>query len=101
MNTSGSAAEIMKWKKSSAVARCFAQLFASNYAALIEIVDKVFGGKDYGNLQMAYVIAICTTLLDPKNNRIKCRENSMKKKIDYYFVSFAEDGNLAWCEKLL
>lgn len=88
MNTSGSPADIMKWKKKPAVTKCYNQLFTDNFEALMAIFDKVFGPKKYTNLQMAYVIAICTTFLNPKNNRIKCKKNAMKRKIQFYLVSF-------------
>jgi hypothetical protein len=52
----------MNWKKKPEVRKCYHQLFKNNYKALVKIVDRVFGNKDYSNLQMAYVIAICTIL---------------------------------------
>jgi hypothetical protein len=88
INTADSPAEIMNWKKKPEVRKCYHQPFKNNYKALVEIVDRVFGNKDYSNLQMAYIIAIYTTFLNPKNDNIRCKESSMKKKLCYYLVSF-------------
>lgn len=88
INTAGSPAGIMDWKRDSAVAKCYDLLFANNYKVLVEIVDKVFAEKKYSDLQMAYVIAICTTFLNPRNHQIKCKEALMRRKIKYYLVSF-------------
>jgi hypothetical protein len=87
INTADSPMEIIKWKNNAAVAKCYNQLFANQYKVLVEIVDKVFGEKKYSNLQMAYVIAICITFLNPKNKQIKCKETLMREKIHYYLVS--------------
>ena len=88
INITDSPVKIMRWKKNAAVTSCYQKLFANNYKTLVEIVNKVFGDKGYTNLEMTYVISICTTILNLKNNRIKCQESLMKKKIDYYLVSF-------------
>jgi hypothetical protein len=88
INTADPPVDILKWKKKPAIAKCYYQLFSNHHKALVEIVDKVFGEKNYSNLQMAYVISICITILNPKNKHIKCQENVMKKKIHYYLVSF-------------
>lgn len=88
INTTATPSEILKWKKNPAVNRCYNCLFENNHKDFVDIVDKSIGGRKYTDLQMAYVIAICTTFLNPKNTRVKCEGAFMKKKIHYYLVSF-------------
>jgi len=59
------------------------------------ILEKVF---PTGNIpeaqiseaQIAFVIAICTTVLDPRNEDINAKESIMRSKIDHYLVDFCK-----------
>lgn len=92
INTNSSTTEIANWKKMPKVARCYKMLFekigdkrSSN--GLLCIIQKVFQDKkDYSNTEIAYVIAICTTMLNPKHDAIKLKKEIMMRKAKYYLV---------------
>src|SRR2546429_2111541 len=49
---------------------------------------KVFPNSDASNIQIAFVIAVCTTFLNPKYKYINAKENTMRQKVKHYIVSF-------------
>ena len=50
---------------------------------------KVFSmGNKILEAQIAFVIAICTTLLDLRNEHINAKESIVRCKIDHYLVGF-------------
>jgi hypothetical protein len=52
------------------------------------IIERVFIGKDYSNAELSYVIAICKSVLNPKNSSLQLRESMMKSKVKHYMVGF-------------
>lgn len=88
INNSDSPADITEWKKKPIVAECYKKLFSDNNSLLVKIFEKVFGNKDFPLPHAAYVVTICTTFLNPKNERIRCEEETVKEKVKYYLVSF-------------
>ena len=74
---------------------CYEKLFApinnedSDNSTLSCILEKVFPtGNKILEVQIAFVIAICTTLLDPRNEHINVKESIVRCKIDHYLVGF-------------
>ena len=71
---------------------CYKKLFAhkdSDNSTLSCILEKVFStGNKIPEVQIAFVIAICTTLLDPRNEHINAKESIVRRKIDHYLVGF-------------
>jgi len=54
---------------------------------LTHIIQKVFLDKnDYSNAELAYVVAICTTMLNPKHDTIVLKKDVMMRKVKYYLV---------------
>lgn len=97
IKTSNSPLEISAWKNRKEVKNCYLSLFKKknnddNSIMLSRIIHKVFPEKeDLPNVQIAYVIAICTTMLNPKNERIQLSESEMKRKVTHYLVSFIKN----------
>lgn len=52
------------------------------------IIERVFQGKKFSNVELAYVTAICMTMLNPKHDVLQLREGIMKRKVNYYLVGF-------------
>ena len=53
------------------------------------ILEKVFSmGNKIPKVQITFVIAICTTLLDLRNEYINAKESIIRRKIDHYLVGF-------------
>lgn len=86
--------EVYAWKRSQNVIECYKKLFEKlndepdSPRTITFIVEKVFSGKQYTNAELAFVVAICKTLLDPKHDSLQLKEVMMKKKVNYYLVSF-------------
>ena len=55
---------------------------------LVHIIKKVFSENDYSNTELAYVMAICSTLLNPRNDEIMLKKNIMKWLVKKFLVSF-------------
>ena len=55
---------------------------------MTRIIEKVFSEKKYSKVEMAYVIAICTTTLNPNRDELQLKESVMKCKVEYYLVGF-------------
>lgn len=91
INTNSSATEIANWKKRLEVAECYKGLFEKinerSPTGLLRIIQKVFlDKKDFSNAELAYVIAICTMMLNPKHDAIKLKKEMMMRKVKYYLV---------------
>lgn len=85
--------EITKWKKTKEVANCYKKLFESldsNTERLVLdiIIDKVLPEKTKPLVQIALIIAVCTTMLNPKYEKIQLEEKMMKRKVAHFLVSF-------------
>ena len=54
------------------------------------ILEKIFPTGNIPEAQIAFVIAICTTVLDPRNEDINAKESIMRSKINHYLVDFCK-----------
>ena len=54
----------------------------------MNIIEKVFLEKEYSNIEFAYIIVICKTILDPKHDSLQLKESMMKRKVKRYLVGF-------------
>ena len=68
---------------------CYNKLFndKKDSVPLAKILEKVLG-KDPSTNHMAFVMALYSVMLDPNSEGIYASENSMKKKMNKYLVSF-------------
>ena len=48
------------------------------------IIERVFLGKEYTNVELAYVVAVCETTLNPNNNSLQLNESIMTNKINHH-----------------
>jgi len=83
--------EISKWKERKEVSECYNNLFKpidNTEKTVLERVIKKSLKKDPTNIEVAYVIAICVNLLNPKCYKLKLATKLMKRKVKYYLVSF-------------
>src|SRR5438067_1635606 len=88
-----SPSEIANWKNTKEVADCYKKLFQSmdSTDALIldRIIDKVLPFEENRPLvQVALIVTVCTTMLNPKYERIQLGEKIMKNKVAHFLVSF-------------
>ena len=79
INTNSSMTEIANWKKRPEVAECYKRLFKKINkrfpTGLLHIIQKVFlDNKNLSNAKLAYVIAICIMMLNPKHDAIKLKK---------------------------
>ena len=95
INTNARPEEISEWKRRREVEECYRNLFKKvnpnkddSPLMLTHIVNKIFPKKDYSDAELAYVMAICSTVLNPKSNEIMCRKDTTKKRVKKYLVSF-------------
>jgi len=95
INTNAGPEEISAWKKRSEVESCYKSLFQKvnpdkqdSPLMLIHIVNKIFPKNDYSNAELAYVMAACSTILNPRNDEIMLKKNITKQKVKKYLVSF-------------
>lgn len=85
--------EISDWKKNERVAECYKNLFNpvnenSRQLTISRIVEKVFPQEEMPpNVQTAYVIAVCTTMLNPRYEKIIVTEKIIKSKMERFLVS--------------
>lgn len=93
IHSNASPIDIAEWKQSREVASCYKKLFErvneDEPLHLSKIIKKVTGKKSPTNVETAYIIAICTTILDPKTSTLMLKESVMKRKVKYYLVGFA------------
>lgn len=83
--------EIANWKEKKEVSDCYKKLFKSmkdtNKLVLDRIIEKVLPSEEKPKIQVALIIAVCTTMLNPKYKKIQLDEKMMKKKVTHFFVS--------------
>ena len=94
IKSSASPTEIAEWKQKEEVANCYDLLFKqinpnTEQLYVVKILEKVFPSKETTppNIQVAYVVAICTAMLNPAYESIQLGERLMKKMVSYYLVS--------------
>jgi len=86
--------EISNWKKSPEVNASYKKLFKrmndnNNLPLTISfIIERVFLKKEYTNVELAYVVAVCKTILNPNNDLLQLNESIMTNKINHYLVGF-------------
>ena len=94
IKSNSSPSEISKWKKSQEVAACYKKLFKKmtdeedSPRTISRIIEKVFLGKEYSNVEFSYVVAVCKMMLNPKHNSLQLKESTMKSEVKRYLVSF-------------
>jgi hypothetical protein len=94
--------DIITWKEKKTVAECYEKLFQpansdTDKCILQKIIEKIYPTEDDPpKVQVAFVIAVCTTILNPRNKRIQLNERIMKSKVAHYLVSFY---NFVNCDK--
>lgn len=92
INTNAQPSEILKWKRKPEVANCYKNLFEKmdnnedSPLTLTRIIQRVFK-KDYSDVEMAFVVVICVSILNPKYGKLKLATKTMKRKIKSYLVS--------------
>ncbi|GET67289.1 hypothetical protein GLOIN_2v1834793 [Rhizophagus irregularis DAOM 181602=DAOM 197198] len=70
INTNAGPSEIAKWKRKPEVKSCFEGF----------VIDKVLQ-NGHSNAELAYVLAICSTILNPNHDEIMLKKNIMKQKV--------------------
>ena len=94
--------DIITWKEKRTVAECYEKLFKpassdTEKCILQKIIEKIYPTEDDPpKVQVAFVIAVCTTILNPRNKKIQLNERMMKSKVAHYLVSFY---NFVNCDK--
>ena len=88
-----SPSEIANWKNTKGVADCYKKLFQSmdstDKLVLDRIIEKVLPFEENQPLvQVALIVAVCTTILNLKYERIQLGEKIMKNKVAHFLVSF-------------
>lgn len=93
INAKSSITEIADWKAKPSVASCYERLFnrmreddLESPTVLTHIIQKVFLDRSFSNAEVAFVIAICTTMLNPKCDKIVLDKDTMIRKVKYYLV---------------
>ena len=92
IKSNASPSEIANWKKRLEVDRYYENLFKKMSddedlpLVITQIVEKFFLRKEYSNSELAYAIAICKLMLDPKHNDIQIKESIVKSKVNCYLV---------------
>jgi hypothetical protein len=87
IRTSAPPIDISNWKKSKEVKKCYNKLFENNNKVLAKILERVFGKNLPKPAHSAFAIAVCTSILDPKSDRIQLSEESMKVIYNDHLVS--------------
>ncbi|CAB5373650.1 unnamed protein product [Rhizophagus irregularis] len=87
INTNARLSEVAKWKKKPKVKDCFEGLFKkmnpkdkNSSIVLASIIDRALQ-NDHSNAELAYVLAIYSTILNPNHDEIMCKKNIMKQKV--------------------
>lgn len=94
INTSIKESEIIKWKRTVSVKKCYEKLFQKVKLTDSETyMSKIIGiiwkeKKNAPKMQVAYVISICETILNPENTIVQINEETIKKVIIKHYVSF-------------
>lgn len=93
INTKAKPSDILKWKRKPEVATCYKNLFEKmsnnedSPLTLMRIIQRVFK-KGYSEVEMAFVVVVCVSILNPKYGKLKLTTKVMKRKIKYYLVGF-------------
>ncbi|UZO07608.1 uncharacterized protein OCT59_027889 [Rhizophagus irregularis] len=87
INTNARPSEVAKWKRKPEVKSCYESLFTkmnpkdkNSSIVLVSIIDRVLQ-NDHSNAEIAYVLAICSTILNPNHDEIMLKKNIMKQKV--------------------
>ena len=66
-----------------------------NDLVLAKIIERIFPEKEDSmpNVQLAFVNALCVTILNPKHASIRLDKVALKDKVEYYLVSFCKFVN--------
>ncbi|CAB4438384.1 unnamed protein product [Rhizophagus irregularis] len=87
INTNAGPSEIAKWKRKPKVRDCFEGLFKkmnpkdkNSSIVLASVIDRALQ-NGHSNAELAYVLAICSTILNPNHDEIMCKKNIMKQKV--------------------
>jgi hypothetical protein len=88
---------VLEWKRSEETKTCFKRLFKNisegsedTYMSLI--LNKIWPSGDATHEKVAYAIAVCQTMLDPKQDSLMISESIIKHKLSrnlvciYYIV---------------
>ncbi|CAB4407648.1 unnamed protein product [Rhizophagus irregularis] len=86
INTNARPSEVAKWKRKPEVRDCFEGLFKkmnpkdkNSSIVLASVIDRALQ-NGHSNAELAYVLAICSTILNPNHDEIMCKKNIMKQK---------------------
>ncbi|GBC44826.1 hypothetical protein GLOIN_2v1834793 [Rhizophagus irregularis DAOM 181602=DAOM 197198] len=97
INTNAGPSEIAKWKRKPEVKSCFEGLFKkmnpkdkNSSIVLASVIDKVLQ-NGHSNAELAYVLAICSTILNPNHDEIMLKKNIMKQKVKKIFNNSYEE----------
>jgi hypothetical protein len=93
INNKASHEEIIKWKRSDKTVSCFKLLFVkisnnSEETYMSQILNKIWPSGETTNEKVAYAIAVCQTILDPKQENLTISESVIKNKLAKNLVSF-------------
>ncbi|CAB4422079.1 unnamed protein product [Rhizophagus irregularis] len=79
--------EVAKWKRKPEVRDCFEGLFKkmnpkdkNSSIVLASVIDRALQ-NGHSNAELAYVLAIYSTILNPNHDEIMCKKNIMKQKV--------------------
>ena len=88
INTNSKPSEITEWKAKPEVEACYRELFTrtNDKLMLAHIAQKILK-TDHTKVEMAFVVAICVTILNPKIGKLKLSNKMMKRRMDLYLVS--------------
>ncbi|UZO14024.1 uncharacterized protein OCT59_005495 [Rhizophagus irregularis] len=67
INTNAGPSEVAKWERKPEVKDS-------------SVIDRALQ-NDHSNAELAYVLAICSTILNPNHDEIRCKKNIMKQKV--------------------
>ncbi|CAB4421879.1 unnamed protein product [Rhizophagus irregularis] len=87
INTNARLSEVAKWKRKPEVRDCFEGLFKkmnpkdkNSSIVLASVIDRALQ-NGHSNAELAYVLAIYSTILNPNHDEIMCKKNIMKQKV--------------------
>ncbi|UZO07615.1 uncharacterized protein OCT59_027896 [Rhizophagus irregularis] len=91
INTNAEPSEVAKWKRKPEVKDCFEGLFKkmnpkdkNSSIVLASVIDRALQ-NDHSNAELAYVLAICSTILNPNHAEIMLKKNIMKQKLKNFY----------------
>ena len=73
------------------VSNCYKRLFEridnkeNSPLVLTRIIGKVLNKKS-SNVEKAFVVVICMSILNPKDSKLKLSTKTMKRRVKYYLV---------------